>query len=635
MQPSPTPCWTSRPARLLSIHLFALLLVLLTAGPTIAQQTQPAVFEARLLGANEVPTVTQAGTGSVTAVLNDLKLHVTGSFSGLQGDFTAAHLHRAAIGENGPPVFTLEPVLADDNRSGTFHQTFTLTEVQVEDLINGSLYVNVHSAIHPGGEIRGQLLPAATQYFSISLFGGVASPAFGRALAILDGSELRLFGHFVNLIGTYTSSSLHIGSDEADGPVVTLTANVDENQHGGTLLAHRNIIGLTDDLVDQIQSGQLSMRVYSSVQTSSEIQGLFQPAAPGLSVYEAVMTGINEVPSLNTPALGRVTVLLGAPSAIDQSIQVFGSFERLEGTVTAVHIHIGAVGETGDAVVTLPILPASDNRSGLLRLLDHPLPSSLVEALRAGRLYVNVHSSAHPSGEVRGQLLPARSRALSVPLSGEAAVPPVSTPATGRVTLLVRGNEARLTGQFSGLEGDFSNASLHFAAAGETGPPRGSVQPTLALDQRSGFFLVSTENTVYLTDAEFEAWQAGHLYLNLASTAHAAELRGQFEGDPLTDVDDEHDVPKTFTVDGNYPNPFNPSTHIVFDAPATGSVHVEVFDLLGRRVLALPPQGVDAGPARTFFIDAGTLPSGPYLYRVVLQHQGGVQTATGRMLLIK
>lgn len=59
---------------------------------------------------------------------------------------------------------------------------------------------------------------------------------------------------------------------------------------------------------------------------------------------------------------------------------------------------------------------------------------------------------------------------------------------------------------------------------------------------------------------------------------------GAFESDPPTSVASDEAVPTGFTVVGNYPNPFNPSTTIAYEIPAPGSVTVAIFDVLGRPV---------------------------------------------------
>ena len=81
---------------------------------------------------------------------------------------------------------------------------------------------------------------------------------------------------------------------------------------------------------------------------------------------------------------------------------------------------------------------------------------------------------------------------------------------------------------------------------------------------------------------------------------------------------DEPDVaselPTTFELLGNYPNPFNPSTTISFDLPQTAEVTIEIIDMLGRSVMTLPAKQMEAGAKRTVEVNASNLASGAYLY---------------------
>ena len=94
-------------------------------------------------------------------------------------------------------------------------------------------------------------------------------------------------------------------------------------------------------------------------------------------------------------------------------------------------------------------------------------------------------------------------------------------------------------------------------------------------------------------------------------------------------------LPETFTLKGNYPNPFNPSTQLVFDMPQAGQVSVEVYDMLGRNVMSIPVQDVAAGAGRHMVIDASSLASGTYLYHLRVEMASQSTTKVGRMTLIK
>ncbi len=131
------------------------------------------IFVANLNGASEVPANASPGFGFGTVVLNDAQDQITvdESWSGLTGTATASHIHGPALpGTNAPVLFPFSGVPA--TTSGTIpEQTFAITPTQVAQLQAGMFYMNVHTAIFPGGEIRGQLELATPEPGSMALMG--------------------------------------------------------------------------------------------------------------------------------------------------------------------------------------------------------------------------------------------------------------------------------------------------------------------------------------------------------------------------------------------------------------------------------------------------------------------------------
>jgi CHRD domain len=74
------------------------------------------------------------------------------------------------------------------------------------------------------------------------------------------------------------------------------------------------------------------------------------------------------------------------------------TFKQLSGPATAAHIHTGARGTSGAVLVPL-CGPCSSPASG-----SATLTSTQINSLNAGKLYVNVHTSKNPNGEIRGQI---------------------------------------------------------------------------------------------------------------------------------------------------------------------------------------------------------------------------------------
>jgi hypothetical protein len=145
------------------LGFLSIALVLTTAACDDDDETGPAEerFAATLLRTNEVPdTISTATTtsGSSLMIINGNVATWTITVANLNAGRTvsAAHVHTGAAGVAGP-VFVPFPGANLLPGSGTSQATVTLTNTELSTIRTGPVYVNVHTNVHPGGEIRGQL----------------------------------------------------------------------------------------------------------------------------------------------------------------------------------------------------------------------------------------------------------------------------------------------------------------------------------------------------------------------------------------------------------------------------------------------------------------------------------------------
>ena len=128
----------------------ALGVVYLATGVALATEVKVS-----LSGDQEVPAVKTAATGSGTITVNPDKT-VSGHImtKGVAG--VAAHIHEGAMGVNGGVSV---PLAKGGDGEWSVPGGAKLTDAQYAAFQKGDLYVNVHSAAHPDGEIRGQIKP--------------------------------------------------------------------------------------------------------------------------------------------------------------------------------------------------------------------------------------------------------------------------------------------------------------------------------------------------------------------------------------------------------------------------------------------------------------------------------------------
>jgi hypothetical protein len=167
----------------MSRHLTTSFIVTLGLLGANATQAATLVYDAYLVGTNEVPANPSFGTGIGIITLDNVAqtLQVDITFSGLTGTTTASHIHCCApVGSNGGvatqvPTFIGFPTGVT---SGSYFHIFDLTQASTYNpafvtdhggtvasaesdflagLASGQTYLNIHTSAFPGGEIRGQI----------------------------------------------------------------------------------------------------------------------------------------------------------------------------------------------------------------------------------------------------------------------------------------------------------------------------------------------------------------------------------------------------------------------------------------------------------------------------------------------
>ena len=138
--------------RRMLVAMFGVMAILVAMGVGVASAVDVKVT---LSGSQEVPPVTTTATGSGTiTVAADQSISGTIKTTGVKG--TAAHIHVAPSGANGPVIV---PLTKDGDNGWTVGPGAKLQDAHYQAFKDGELYVNVHSDANKGGEIRGQIKP--------------------------------------------------------------------------------------------------------------------------------------------------------------------------------------------------------------------------------------------------------------------------------------------------------------------------------------------------------------------------------------------------------------------------------------------------------------------------------------------
>ena len=253
---------------------------------------------------------------------------------------------------------------------------------------------------------------------------------------------------------------------------------------------------------------------------------LFIPQKSFATIFtiDISLTGGEEVPSNPSTGLGNLT---GTYDDVTNVLTFDLVFTGLASPTTVAHFH----GPAAPGVNALPVIAFAGFPAGVTSgsySNNYVLTAPQEAELLCGQWYVNIHTTASPGGEIRGQLTEAAPSSFNITLAGTQEVP--SNPSTGLGNLTATYNDVTnvLTFDlvFTGLASPTTVAHFHAPAL-----PGVSASPVIAF---TGFPVGVTSgsysNTYVLTAAQETQLLTGLWYVNIHTTASpGGEIRGQLQ----------------------------------------------------------------------------------------------------------
>lgn len=488
-------------------------------------------FDASMDGARENPAVNSQGKALAIATvrpdLSEVEYYVV--FDSLSGPATAAHFHIGAPGTNGGVVLPMTGDISGNIITGSQPITIDL----LNKMLEGGLYMNIHTAAHPGGEVRGQVYKYARESYLFDLNGGQEVPpnsstATGAGMATIDRDETNVHYSILynDLQGTFTASHFHYEKPGVAGPVIF------------TLTPSFNSFGFADGYWDQLsaqpfdstaasyfEENEVYANVHSSAFPGGEIRGNlvhtsslftelpFDPKFKDDLIFSAAMSGDDENPPVTTDGVGLATAYFNVnKTQAHINITVNG----LSGPITAAHIHDGLPGINGPVI--LPITFSGNSAQTDIVNITPALFGKLV----SGGFYVNVHTAANPSGEIRGQIYPEQDLTFVANLEGAQENPGVITDGKGLGAIHHTAGQTTLdvNVQLTGLSSTITSAHIHSGAIGVNGPVIIDLSDLIDGNRIRG--------SVNITALDLFALTTGGAYVNVHTTDNpGGEIRGQ------------------------------------------------------------------------------------------------------------
>jgi plastocyanin len=488
---------------------------------------QPAIpLTVILSGASERPNpVNTTATGSGTFALEGNVLRFNIRYLGLSANSTAAHIHGPATAQQSTGVLIdFAPFHTVGSTNGTISGSVVLTPAQKSHILSGRTYVNVHSAAFGGGEIRGQLAPVLFQTFLNGAYerpNPLSVPGTGSGTFALVGNQLAFNISYRDLTSTATAAHIHGPADETQTSGFFVNFN---SFNGGSYGSSGNVGGtvtLTTDQLASLVDGLTYANFHTAANGGGEIRGQIRPQTTAVPLT-AHLLGANERPTpVTSPGTGS------AIFSLEGNILHFNiRYAGLSGNSTASHIHGPATAAESTGIM-IDLAPYHFGPYGSLNGTMSgavALTASQRSNVLHGFTYVNVHSTMHGGGEIRGQIAPVLMEAW---LSGGSERPnPVDTLGTGSGTFTLVGNSLGFNITYRDLSGAGSAAHIHGPA-----PVSGSAGILIDfLSFNGGAYGISggVAGTTNVIASTLAAIIDGLTYANFHTPANGGgEIRGQ------------------------------------------------------------------------------------------------------------
>jgi hypothetical protein len=339
--------------------------------------------------------LTNSATGSGTFMLAGSNLNFNVTYSGLSGPAFAAHIH-------GPSTPALSaPVLIDlaaynggaFGSSGNLAGTISLTPEQLAWVIDGLTYVNFHTSANPSGELRGQIFPQAAGVPLTASMSGLAerptpitNSASGAGTFSLQGDRLTFNIRYGGLRPATAST--------ATGVMIDLAP-----YNGGAWGSSGSLSGSV--LVNAAQKAAvLGGLTYVNLHTPSNPGGELRGQIAPVAMFSS-LSGVNERPA-TTYSSGTGS---GSFALVWSNLTTVVTYRGLTGAANAAHIH-GPAGLLAAAGVLVDLSPYNGGAFGASGSVAGFIPLTVDQLGNVSDLitYVNFHTAANPSGEIRGQI---------------------------------------------------------------------------------------------------------------------------------------------------------------------------------------------------------------------------------------
>jgi len=429
-------------------------------------------FRAYLSGYQERSPVVSRGQGNINLVLQGNLLTISGTYDNLEGALAeqlngGAHVQIGLAGEDGPIMFALNVSSSADATSGVineFENIYQLSEEQIEIVRNREAYINIYSERFLTGELRGQILPQADNYYNASITASqFRDPSYsldvGHLVLEVYADSIWVSGAIDHSEGNEYAIYLGLAGDEGQ-KIMDLDPIIDMDNEIALFIPGENKIANTSGMQVLMQNREIY--VANNENTNGvKLRGQILPEIR--AAFYSNLSGLKTVNISNSLAQGRIMVELGKENKVSFS----GVASNFQGLVSDMFLSLGLPGIEGSMVTTLTPILSMDETTISLTTANNTISISddLIGNLMDRELYIQTNSDNELAGEIRGQILALSPMYAESIITGSQVSADNSSQAHGLIEMEIHPQEINLLGSVSALPMEVDDVEYISASA--------------------------------------------------------------------------------------------------------------------------------------------------------------------------
>jgi len=486
------------------------------------------------------------GQGNINLVLQGNLLTISGTYDNLEGALAeqlngGAHVQIGLAGEDGPIMFALNVSSSADATSGVineFENIYQLSEEQIEIVRNREAYINIYSERFLTGELRGQILPQADNYYNASITASqFRDPSYsldvGHLVLEVYADSIWVSGAIDHSEGNEYAIYLGLAGDEGQ-KIMDLDPIIDMDNEIALFIPGENKIANTSGMQVLMQNREIYVANNENTngvklrgQILPEIRAAFYSNLSGLKeFFRAYLSGYQERSPVVSRGQGNINLVLQG-----NLLTISGTYDNLEGALAeqlngGAHVQIGLAGEDGPIMFALNVSSSADATSGVINEFEniYQLSEEQIEIVRNREAYINIYSERFLTGELRGQILPQADNYYNASITASQFRDPSYSLDVGHLVLEVYADSIWVSGAIDHSEGN--EYAIYLGLAGDEGQKIMDLDPIIDMDNEIALFIPG-ENKIANTSGMQVLMQNREIYVANNENTNGVKLRGQ------------------------------------------------------------------------------------------------------------